>query len=252
MDAHMPPTKAHPQVVVVAPPLAPSIPPPIPPPVRPNASLAPRNLPVLHSPLPAPHDEEFFHVPPLVPWVSPQVGLPMTYASEGYAAPASPLPTPPSTPTPSHGSAGVPVGTSCTPSKNINKKKIVAQGGQTWRGSPKYTSSEIDILLDIVGEAQLLCANEWAVVAVRFIDGKEELDVNRDQDSLRKKFENLVAMKKKTGDPSCPPQVRHAKHIARDICRKASAGVMNDSSDCLLYTSPSPRDQRGSRMPSSA
>ena len=26
----------------------------------------------------------------------------------------------------------------------------------------------------------------------------------------------------------------------------------NDSSHCLLYTSPSPRDQRGSRMPSSA
>ena len=25
-----------------------------------------------------------------------------------------------------------------------------------------------------------------------------------------------------------------------------------DSIDCLLYTSPSPRDQRGSRMPSSA
>ena len=26
----------------------------------------------------------------------------------------------------------------------------------------------------------------------------------------------------------------------------------DDSMDCLLYTSPSPRDQRGSRMPSSA
>ena len=26
----------------------------------------------------------------------------------------------------------------------------------------------------------------------------------------------------------------------------------SDSKDCLLYTSPSPRDQRGSRMPSSA
>ena len=26
----------------------------------------------------------------------------------------------------------------------------------------------------------------------------------------------------------------------------------NDSNGCLLYTSPSPRDQRGSRMPSSA
>ena len=26
----------------------------------------------------------------------------------------------------------------------------------------------------------------------------------------------------------------------------------DDDNDCLLYTSPSPRDQRGSRMPSSA
>ena len=31
------------------------------------------------------------------------------------------------------------------------------------------------------------------------------------------------------------------------------AGVdVQQTSDCLLYTSPSPRDQRGSRMPSSA
>ena len=28
--------------------------------------------------------------------------------------------------------------------------------------------------------------------------------------------------------------------------------VINDINNCLLYTSPSPRDQRGSRMPSSA
>ena len=28
--------------------------------------------------------------------------------------------------------------------------------------------------------------------------------------------------------------------------------LMNDDYTCLLYTSPSPRDQRGSRMPSSA
>ena len=30
------------------------------------------------------------------------------------------------------------------------------------------------------------------------------------------------------------------------------AGVMGRLEGCLLYTSPSPRDQRGSRMPSSA
>ena len=33
--------------------------------------------------------------------------------------------------------------------------------------------------------------------------------------------------------------------------RKAN-GVIGLTMDCLLYTSPSPRDQRGSRMPSSA
>ena len=28
--------------------------------------------------------------------------------------------------------------------------------------------------------------------------------------------------------------------------------LLRENKDCLLYTSPSPRDQRGSRMPSSA
>ena len=31
-----------------------------------------------------------------------------------------------------------------------------------------------------------------------------------------------------------------------------TTGLLGDSGNCLLYTSPSPRDQRGSRMPSSA
>ena len=33
---------------------------------------------------------------------------------------------------------------------------------------------------------------------------------------------------------------------------KASADTLSEFDACLLYTSPSPRDQRGSRMPSSA
>ena len=32
----------------------------------------------------------------------------------------------------------------------------------------------------------------------------------------------------------------------------SSIAALNDYVGCLLYTSPSPRDQRGSRMPSSA
>ena len=33
---------------------------------------------------------------------------------------------------------------------------------------------------------------------------------------------------------------------------KQQTPVLNGTTTCLLYTSPSPRDQRGSRMPSSA
>ena len=37
---------------------------------------------------------------------------------------------------------------------------------------------------------------------------------------------------------------------AMSICKKV--GIFEYTATCLLYTSPSPRDQRGSRMPSSA
>ena len=45
------------------------------------------------------------------------------------------------------------------------------------------------------------------------------------------------------------------KSHALEFARRGAKVVVNDlggSVDCLLYTSPSPRDQRGSRMPSSA
>ena len=38
----------------------------------------------------------------------------------------------------------------------------------------------------------------------------------------------------------------------RNVVIERSFGAPRTTKDCLLYTSPSPRDQRGSRMPSSA
>ena len=46
--------------------------------------------------------------------------------------------------------------------------------------------------------------------------------------------------------------------LVKELRDKTSAGMMdckkalNESNGCLLYTSPSPRDKRQSRMPSSA
>ena len=44
-----------------------------------------------------------------------------------------------------------------------------------------------------------------------------------------------------------------ARHLLATLVVNSAADLPVDLSDgCLLYTSPSPRDQRGSRMPSSA
>ena len=42
------------------------------------------------------------------------------------------------------------------------------------------------------------------------------------------------------------------REIVEILAKRADADPNARANDCLLYTSPSPRDQRGSRMPSSA
>ena len=62
----------------------------------------------------------------------------------------------------------------------------------------------------------------------RYIDN----DLNRSFNSIKKNFDNSIY------------EINRANFLVNKF------GV--NGSDCLLYTSPSPRDQRGSRMPSSA
>ena len=71
-----------------------------------------------------------------------------------------------------------------------------------------------------------LGSNHWAQVAAKFSEwsAANERPV-RDQDSLKNKFDKLANAKKKTGNPSCPPDVSRAKHIARNIQNKCAAGV---------------------------
>ena len=53
-----------------------------------------------------------------------------------------------------------------------------------------------------------------------------------------------------------PNEVRHPRRSVDGVCGGFVCGVKSllcrSSSTCLLYTSPSPRDKRQSRMPSSA
>ena len=45
-------------------------------------------------------------------------------------------------------------------------------------------------------------------------------------------------------------QIEHIHHASLELLSKTGLDVLHE--DCLLYTSPSPRDLRKSRMPSSA
>lgn len=73
--------------------------------------------------------------------------------------------------------------------------------------------------------------NDWSAVAAKF---REYTHVahrpQRDVESVKMKFDRLANVKKPTGDPSCPPNVRRAEHIARSILGKVNAISMGDES----------------------
>ena len=78
------------------------------------------------------------------------------------------------------------------------------------------------------------------------MQGIDTLDTVRLQHYLAGKIENFpltVSASKFQGGQSNPT------FVLEDTTGKNGSG---NSETCLLYTSPSPRDQRGSRMPSSA
>ena len=84
-----------------------------------------------------------------------------------------------------------------------------------------------------------------ARVTIRFVDGSKddyETDASLVQRLKELKLTGLdgkeLADKLLTDDWAAPPKWVHISD--------------GDFETCLLYTSPSPRDQRGSRMPSSA
>ena len=53
-------------------------------------------------------------------------------------------------------------------------------------------------------------------------------------------------------EPVAIPVVPYVPTWKCETCTPEEQYVLAELQDCILYTSPSPRDQRGSRMPSSA
>ena len=89
------------------------------------------------------------------------------------------------------------------------------------RGS-KYSDEEVDGLLETCEEYLPIGPEEWEVVAT--LHKHEFPNKDRDRDSLRRKFLQFANSKKETGNPDCPPQIRRAKKILRDIVARTDAG----------------------------
>ena len=55
-----------------------------------------------------------------------------------------------------------------------------------------------------------------------------------------------------TTNTKLTPQIELQRCSVYAVSNRVNSEVVNYATDCLLYTSPSPRDMRRSRMPSSA
>ena len=128
------------------------------------------------------------------------------------------------------------------------------------------------------GDTAFLSANDrsrWCTVASLVDDGTYEIDrlVNLQNEKRRRPWNSIDKVRHRGADgelhyysskpPLYPTMVAGVYAVIKTLTRmeiteqpiyvpRAILLIVNLPLLCLLYTSPSPRDQRGSRMPSSA
>ena len=98
---------------------------------------------------------------------------------------------------------------------------------------------------NLVPREPLIPARAKNVIYIHLVGAPSHLDL----------FDYKPELQKRTGE-LCPDEFFVGKQLAFIRKQPTLLGTPNvrdyQFRDCLLYTSPSPRDQRGSRMPSSA
>ena len=98
-----------------------------------------------------------------------------------------------------------------------------------------------DTITDDLDEAKALSLEAEGVV--------EDLRAKLEEAKVQSQ-KNLMSERQKNMEKISVRRNEFEEKVSKDIA--SSENDINKSKDCLLYTSPSPRDQRGSRMPSSA
>jgi hypothetical protein len=79
----------------------------------------------------------------------------------------------------------------------------------------KFHLSKLNFLLDNIENVMPIAGTEWDTVVS--IHNEEYPQHARTAESLHRKFQEVVQKTGPTGDPNCPPHVRHAKLINRQL-----------------------------------
>ena len=92
-----------------------------------------------------------------------------------------------------------------------------------------YTTAELETLLTLAKQHLPISGLEWENKVA--IPHQARHNTGRTGDSLKRKFDSLANTKMPTGDPNCPPHVRQAKHIRRDILVKVELTTSTELED---------------------
>jgi len=105
---------------------------------------------------------------------------------------------------------------------------------QSW--GQQFRINEILSSLEAISTHLPIGFHEWEVVASQHNENFP--DKERTGPSLRRKFSQLHKVKKPTGDPTCPAEVRYAKQIFRRIEQRADASAEIESTDLGIEREP--------------
>jgi hypothetical protein len=94
--------------------------------------------------------------------------------------------------------------------------------------SPNYKMAEVNRLLALLEELLPLGKDELERVATAYNTSRSRHWVERDLESLRRKFKSLYSARKPTGTAERPPHIRKSKEVKRAIDDKANVVEMND------------------------
>ena len=95
-----------------------------------------------------------------------------------------------------------------------------------------FRQDEIDKMLDLVQLHLPSGADQWEIVGNAFRAHFNGALLPRETESLKLKFKKMRLVKKPTGDPLCPPDVKRAKRIWREIeINNEVIGGGNDDDD---------------------